>query len=128
MQPAMMVNVDLYRLAVVNNPSGYPDKAQEVLVRLAEQIQGFNLEKEDKLYQENVGLIRTRIHWLIIPAGFGIEPDDQVVINNVPYMITDAKEEMGVCRCTLDQPKSRWTRPARGGTTYRQVGIGANIA
>ncbi len=126
-KPSLMVSCDLYRLSVVDN-TGYADENKEELVRLAEGITGFNLEHEDKMYQEGVGLIRTRVNWLILPAGFGLEADDQVVVNNVPYMITEAKEEMGVCRCTISQPKSRWTKPARGATTYRQVGIGCNIA
>jgi hypothetical protein len=127
MQPALMVSCDLYRLAVVNN-LGYSDENTQVLVRLAEGIQGFNLEHEDRLFQQDVGLIRTRVNWLILPAGFGLEPDDQVVINNVPYMITEAKEEMGVCRCTLSQPKNRWVKPAHGATAFRQIGIGCYIA
>ena len=68
-KPSLMVSCDLYRLSVVNN-TGFSDENTQVLVHLAEGITGFNLEKEDKLFQENVGLIRTRVNWLIIPAGF----------------------------------------------------------
>ncbi len=125
--PVLGVKVDIYRLAVVN-ATGYPDDDKEVFIRLAEDIQGFNLEHEDKFYQAEVGLVRTRVNWLILPSGFNLEPDDHVVFNGLPYLITEGKEMMGVCRCTLSQPKNRFKRQGRFDPTYRQVNVGCIIA
>lgn len=126
LRPQIMVLVDLYRPAVVDT-SDYPDDQSEVFVRLAEDITAYKLVKEDKFYQAEVGLILTRIDFLILPAGFGIEPDDHAVISGVPYLITDSWEEMGVCKAIISQPKNRFIRAGRGTPTYRQTGIGAFI-
>jgi hypothetical protein len=126
MNPAIMCTCDLFRFAVLDN-GDYPDEQQEILIRLGENIPACNLEHEDKFLQEGVGLIRTRVNWVILPAGFNLEPDDHILIRGVPYMITEAKEEMGVCRATISQPKNRFVKPARGGITYRQMGIGCFI-
>ncbi len=126
--PTLFVTVDIWRLMVTNSGNGqYIDTETEMQIRLAEGVPAFNYVKEDKLYQAEVGLIRTRVNCLILPSGYDLEPDDHVIIHGRPYIIINARETMGVCCCTIDNPKNRFMVPARNAPTNRIIGMKCNI-
>jgi hypothetical protein len=103
------------------------DNTPETWVRLGEAIPVFTFEKEEKLRQEDVGIIRMRVRWMLAPAGMGLKTGDHVILLGRAYIIVDIATELGVTRMRIDEPKSRFVRPARTDPTYRILSVGASI-
>lgn len=119
--PSLSVMVDLWRPCVVSQSEDqFSDDATEVFVRLAEQIPAFFVETSERWFDKELGIIRQNTNHVIIPSGLGIRVDDHVMLNGVPWLITQAAEQAGVAKLTMDKLKSRFVAPARFATVYRQ--------
>ncbi len=125
--PECAVEVELWRPRILNE-DGYPDEQTEVWVRLGEDVPGFRVEQGERWFQEGIGVINQVHHLLILPDGFGLRPDDHVVIEGDAWLIIEATEMCGVEKLKLDRVKSRFARPARAEPVYREVGMKARIA
>jgi hypothetical protein len=125
--PSLMVRVDLWRPKVVSHDTRFTDDEIEQWIRLDEQVLCMKLEQIERFYQADVGIINQKNEFILLPEGYGLRPDDHVVIQNVGYLVAEATEQMGVCRLKVTREKSRFTVPGRFDTVYREMGIRARV-
>lgn len=126
--PSLSVHVDLVRPAVVSMTNAdYPDVIVEKWVKLAEHVPAFYLETLEKWFQQDVGIVRQNTSYVILPAGYDLEPDDHIILNGEPWMVIRAAEQMGVSKVQVDRPKSRYKGVPKTEPTYRQTSMKARI-
>lgn len=124
--PSLFVHVDAWRQMVVSG-GGYIDDSTLSWVRLGEGIEAFNLQKEERWFETGVGVIRQQVNWLIVPDGYGLQAGDTILLNGDAWFVTQAPENMGVQKLTLDKEKNRFVMPAPDIPTYRVVYMKACI-
>jgi hypothetical protein len=131
--PELFQNIDFWRPAIVGpefddcGNEKFRDEIREKWVRLGESVAAFVYEKIERFYQADVGIVRMKIKWVLIPADMGIRAGDHVIISGMAYMVVDATTQSGVAKLQVDYAKSRFVRPARSDNTYRQLEIKAAI-
>lgn len=126
--PDLFVTLDAWRPMLLKQTDDYPDERTEVWVRLGESVDAFNIEKYDKLYQAEIGLIRQKVNQLILVDTYNLVPDDHVVINGKAFVIVDEAKKLGMQRATIDASKSRFKIPRRSAPTYRNLQVKAKIS
>lgn len=118
--PDCALTVDLWRPAIVTNPTGFADDGVTGWVRLAEAVDGFLLKKKNRWYEQGVGIITQEDTFLILPSGYGLHEQDHAVIGGTSYAMIDIVEQAGVVKAKLDSDISRFSRPTRTAPVYRQ--------
>jgi hypothetical protein len=125
--PSLSIRVDFWRLSVVSQSDDYSDKQVERWVRLAENVPAFLVSSAERWFEKEVGIIRMNMDWLITTALYNLEPNDHVIVNGEPWMITEAVEQAGIGKLKIDRVKSRFKAPPRTDPVYRQLIIKARI-
>jgi len=125
--PSLSVRIDLWRPAIVNRGE-YADQQVEVWIRLDEEVPAFYVETMERWFEKEIGIIRENVNYVILPAGFDLEPDDHVILNGESWMVIQSAEQAGISKVKIDIRKSRFVAPARTEPTYRQMTMKARIS
>ena len=125
--PSLFVTVDLWRPFSKRAGDDYPDERVEAWMRLAENVDAFNFEKQDKFYQANVGLIRQKVNQMLLTDIYDLQPDDHIILQGQSFVVIDTTSQAGVQKLTIDAPKSRFKVPSRSSPTYRGITMRARI-
>lgn len=127
--PSMYVEADFVRPQVVDvDQNEYIDAQPEVWVKLAESVPAFRIDKQERWFQAEIGIINQKNAFLVLPADlYTFAPDDHVIIGSDSFLVEEATIQMGVAKLKLNREKSRYAKPGRFSTVYRTVGIKARI-
>lgn len=129
--PSLAIVIDAWRPYVVSEDTGaFGDEQDETWVRLGEGIDAFLLEKNERWFQAEVGVINQRVSYLLLPQLYGLRADDHVIVNGLAYLIIESVEQMGISKLKIDRTKQRFQPqniPGRFAPTYRMLEIKASI-
>jgi hypothetical protein len=126
--PGSQVEVDLWRPMVVSiNPLASADEQVEQWVKLADAEVAFLIERPERFFQSNVGIVNQKKIYLALYTDHGLRPDDHAVFNGQSSLIYEVTTQMGITWVTLDPVKTRFRQLPRGSTMFRQFGIKAKI-
>lgn len=126
--PSMLVSVDFVRPVTFLGGVDFPgDKGTEKWESLSESVEGYNIQKEERWYESGVGVVREQINYLLIPIGYDVRANDEVILRGEPWLVVDAPQALGVQKLKLDKVKARFRRFVRFEPCYRALGVKANI-
>jgi hypothetical protein len=124
--PSVAKTVDLWRpMEMSTGP--FSGQSITVWTRLEEGINAVHIEKEERFYQAQEGIIWQRVNWLFLPDAYGIGPNDHIVLDGEGWLVIDNVTQQGWAKLTIDKPKSRFRNPAAGSPTYRMSQMKAKI-
>lgn len=125
--PSLFIKADLWRPKVVSTTGDFSDEDPEVWIRLGEQVDAFMLVQQERFFQADVGIINQTNRYLLIAEGYGLHPDDHVIVRGEAWLISEVTDQMGISKLRLDKTKERFKRPGRSVPTYREIGMKAAI-
>lgn len=125
--PSLLVQVDLWRPKVVSDSDEYSDETTESWIRLGENVEAFILDQPERFFQADVGIINQTNRYLLLPEGYGLRPDDHIIVQGQAWLVVESTEQMGVAKVKLDKTKQRFKRPGRFDPTLRELGVKAAI-
>lgn len=127
--PSMLVQVQFVRPMFILGSTDFPgDKGTEKWAVIAEDVEGYNIEKEERWFEAGIGVIRQRVNHLLIPIGYDVHINDEVLINGESWLVVEAPQALGVQKLKIDKTKARFQKPGRFEAVYRIIGCKANIA
>lgn len=127
--PSLLCKAQFVRPLVLLDGNEFPgDKGTEKWASIAEDVEAYNIEKEERWYEASVGVIRSRINYLLIPIGYDVHVNDEVLLNGETWLVVEAPQALGVQKLKLDKTKSRFNKPGRFDPRYRIFGSKAAIS
>jgi hypothetical protein len=124
--PTLSVHADFLRITAISQ-TGFPDDAQEIYVRLAEGVSCFLLQKKERWFDTEVGIIHADVSYLVMPQSLEIHANDHAIFKGESWLITEVGSQAGMSLLKIDNRKSRLKIKSRMLTTYRQLDLRANI-
>jgi len=97
--------------------------------RLAEGVEIALTEKNEKWYDEKMGLTFKKAIKAVIPTGAPMQADDEVIVTGkkLGFLVGDVIMQSGVTSLTLDAVQSKFRQPSQGQGTLRMMTIGALV-
>lgn len=124
--PSVAKTVDAWR-PVEMTTGQFGGQSVTVWVRLEDCINAVHIEKQDRWFDAQEGIIHQRINYLFLPDAYGLMPNDHIVLDGEGWLVVDNVTQQGWARLTIDKPKSRFKNPVAGAPTNRIMQMKARI-